>query len=198
MYSEQFFDSLRYLETRRLILRRMTLRDAPDMFEYSRDPLVARHVLWDAHRSIGQTRSYIRSVLHNYRAGKPASLAIEYKSEGKVIGTIGFMWYDEDSRSAEVGYSLSRQYWNQGLMTEALAKLIEYGFTQLRLNRIEAQHETGNPSSGRVMRKVGMLHEGTLRQRLYNKGRFVDMELYALLRQDYSQARRTETEATQC
>lgn len=197
MYSEQFFDSLRHLETRRLILRRMTLRDAPDMFEYSRDPLVARHVLWDAHRNIGQTRSYIRSVTHNYRAGKPASLVIEYKPEHKVIGTIGFMWYCEDSRSAEVGYSLSRQYWNQGLMTEALAKLIEYGFTRLRLNRIEGQHETDNPSSGRVMRKAGMVHEGTLRQRLYNKGRFVDMELYALLRQDY-EARRAGTDATQC
>ena len=95
------------------------------------------------------------------------------------------MWIQPDNSSAEVGYSLSRDFWNRGIMTEALRAVIGHGFGNMNLNRIEAQHETGNPASGAVMRKCGMQREGTLRQRLYNKGRYVDVELYAILRRDY-------------
>jgi len=95
------------------------------------------------------------------------------------------MWIQSDNASAEIGYSLSRDYWNRGIMTEALKAVIEYGFSALNLNRIEAQHETTNPASGAVMRKCRMQKEGTLRSRLMNKGRFVDVDLYAILRKDY-------------
>ena len=70
-------------------------------------------------------------------------------------------------------------------MTEALREVIRYGFLGLRLNRIEAQHETGNPASGAVMRKCGMAKEGTLRQRLFNKGKYVDVDMYSILRGDF-------------
>ena len=66
----------------------------------------------------------------------------------------------------------------------ALRALVAYGFDELGLNRIEAQHELDNPASGRVMAHVGMRYEGTLRQRLKNKGKFVDVALYAILRGD--------------
>ena len=94
------------------------------------------------------------------------------------------MWVSHEYSSAEVGYSLSREYWNQGIMTEALRRVISFGFQELRLNRIEAQHEVDNPASGRVMVHAGMQYEGTLRQRVKNKGRFVDVALYAILRGD--------------
>ena len=173
------------LETPRLRIRRMTMQDAADIYGYSRDPEVARHVLWDAHRSIGDSRAYLRYMLRRYRQRDPASWGIEWKETGEIIGTIGFMWIQSDNSAAEVGYSLARNYWNRGIMTEALKAVIDYGFGRLNLNRIEAQHETTNPASGAVMRKCGMVHEGTLRQRLYNKGRYVDVELYAILRKDY-------------
>ena len=70
-------------------------------------------------------------------------------------------------------------------MTEALSALLDYTFGELRFNRVEAQHETDNGASGAVMRKCGMIKEGTLRQRLYNKGRYVDVDLYAVLRGEY-------------
>ena len=70
-------------------------------------------------------------------------------------------------------------------MSEALRAIVEFGFSKLLLNRIEAQHEIDNPASGRVMLHAGMRREGTLRQRLYNKGRYVDVELYAILRSDF-------------
>lgn len=173
------------LETPRLRLRKLTMRDAQDIFAYSRDPQVAKYVLWDAQTSLADARAYLRYMLRKYRMGEPASWGIEWKASRQIIGTIGFMWIQRGNAAAEVGYSLHRAYWNQGIMTEALQELIQYGFGTMNLNRIEAQHETQNPASGAVMRKCGMMKEGTLRQRLMNKGRFVDVDLYAILRRDY-------------
>ena len=124
-------------------------------------------------------------MLRRYRLGEPSSWGIVWKETGRVIGTIGFMWIQEENASAEVGYSLARPFWNRGIMTEALSMVLDFGFRRLGLNRIEAQHETDNPASGAVMRKAGMLYEGTLRQRLCNKGKFVDVALYAALRSEF-------------
>lgn len=181
----EVFGHLPTLFTPRLTLRPVRMSDAADLYEYSRDPEVARHVLWDAHRSIHQTRAYIRYLLRQYRNAAPSTFAIALRDTGKVVGTIGFMWVQPENRSAEVGYSLSRAFWNQGYMSEALRAVVDFGFGQLGLNRIEAQHECDNPASGHVMQNAGMRHEGTLRQRLYNKGRFVDVELYAIVRADH-------------
>lgn len=186
MFADALFDDMPRIETARLILRKLEMRDAPDMYEYSRDPLVARHVLWDAHVSMGESRGYIRYMLRKYRAGEPSSWGIVDKASGRVIGTIGYMWYQKENNACEVGYSLSRAHWNKGYMTEALNAVIAYSFRTLSLHRVEAQHETDNAASGAVMRKCGMRKEGTLRGRLYNKGKYVDVDLYAILREDFA------------
>ena len=183
------FAQLPSLRTPRLTLRAARMSDAGDMYAYSRDPEVARHVLWEPHTSIHQTRGYLRYIIRQYRTGAPSTFVIELNADHRVIGTIGLMWVQKDNSAAEVGYSLSRTYWNQGLMTEALGALLRFCFETLRLNRVEAQHETDNPASGAVMRHAGMRREGLLRQRIYNKGRFVDVELYAILRADYEELR---------
>lgn len=167
--------------TPRLLLRRMTMADAQDVFAYSRDPEVSRHVLWDAHRSIQDSRAYLRFIQRQYRAGEASSWGIVLRETGHLIGTIGFMWINRENRSAEAGYSLARAHWNRGYMTEALRAVLRYGFEELDLHRIEAQHETDNAASGRVMEKAGMRREGVLRGRLYNKGKFVDVALYAAI-----------------
>lgn len=189
LFETDIFAQLPVLRTPRLTLRAARMTDARDMFEYSRDPLVARHVLWEAHTSIHQTKGYIRYLQRQYRSGAASSFVIEHTLHRKAIGTIGIMWVQPENRSAEIGYSLSRAYWNQGLMTEALEALLHFCFDTMRLNRVEAQFEVDNPASGAVMRHVGMRHEGTLRQRVFNKGRYADVELYAILRADY-EARR--------
>ncbi len=181
---QSVFSQLPVLETARLILRPLRMSDAQDLYAYARDPQVSRHVLWSAHTSVMQSRQFLRAAIRQYRKGLPGSFAITMKDSGRMIGTVGFVWVHPEYRSAEVGYSLNREYWNRGIMTEALRAVVAFGFDELRLNRIEAQHETENPASGRVMEHVGMQYEGTLRQRLMNKGKFVDVKLYAILRDD--------------
>ncbi len=192
MFDDCLFDDMPRLETPRLILRRLEMRDAPDLFDYSRDPQVAKHVLWDAQTSVSEARAYVRYMLRRYRAGEPASWGIEEKETGRVVGTIGYMWYQRDNNACEVGYSLARRRWNRGYMTEALAEVLRFSFEELGVHRVEAQHEVENAASGAVMRKCGMRKEGTLRGRLYNKGRYVDVDLYAMLREDYARWKRTE------
>lgn len=180
------FAHLPRLETPRLLLRPMTMRDAPDIFAYSRDPEVARYVLWSAHRSLNDSRAYLRYILRQYREGAPSSWGVVLKATGHVVGTIGYMAYAEENSTVEVGYSLARGLWNNGLMTEALLAVLAFTFEKLRIHRVEAQHDAANPASGQVMRKCGMIREGRLRGRVYNKGRFVDVELYAMLLDDWT------------
>ena len=180
-----YFSALPFLQTPSLFLRPMLLSDAQDIFSYSSDPEVARYVLWEPHRSVRDTRAYIRYVRSLYRSGQPSSWVIGLKASGQIIGTIGFMWASPENRSAEVGYSLSRLHWNHGYATEALSAVLRSAFQSLNLNRIEAQWDLRNPASGRVMEKCGMHMEGVLRSRIYNKGEFIDVAVCSILRKEY-------------
>ena len=186
------FSALPTLRTERLTLRKLSIRDARDVYAYASDAEVARHVLWTAHKSISESRAYIRAARHQYRVGLPATFAIELTKEHRVIGTIGFTWVNTDHQSAEVGYSLARAYWNQGLTTEALKAVLDFAFDALALNRVEAMHETDNPASGRVMQKAGMREEGILRERVRNKGQYRDVRLWSILRQDWCKQNTTQ------
>ena len=99
-----FFSCLPVLETEDLILRKPSMKDAKDIYRYASDPEVARYVLWNPHRSVSESRSFIRWLRGRIRAGYPSSWVAELKKTGIVIGTIGFIWYSEENRSAELGY----------------------------------------------------------------------------------------------
>ena len=185
-----FFYRLPVLETADLILRKPAGKDAKDIFSYASDPEVARYVLWDPHRSVSETRAFVRFLRNRIRAGFPSSWVVVLKETGTVIGTIGFIWYSDENRSAEIGYSFSRKYWNRGYATQALKAVVDAVFTSLPLNRLEAQHDLRNPASGRVMEKCGLRQEGVLRSRIVNKGEYVDVALYAILRSDWEENQR--------
>ena len=189
------FRHLPVLETERLILRPIRKSDAEDLYAYASDAEVARYVLWRRHETVRDSKTQIRCLLRQYRRGQPGSWAIEEKKSGRMIGTVGFMWVSPESRSAECGYSLSRAYWNRGIMTEALQELLRFSFETVGLNRIEAQHDVQNPASGRVMQKCGMTREGVMRSRVFNKGIPADTAVYSILKSDHDRAKRTSAPA---
>ena len=184
MLPEMYFSSPPVLETNRLLLRPVRRKDASDIYSYASDPDVARYVLWEPHRSVAETRNYIRYIRMLYRRGLPSSWAVTLRETGQVIGTIGLMWYSDANSAAEIGYSFSKSFWNCGYATESLQAVIHSLFHSLPVNRLEAQHDCRNPASGRVMEKCGMKKEGILRQRIRNKGEFANTVLYAILRSD--------------
>jgi ribosomal-protein-alanine N-acetyltransferase len=183
---EDVFSDLPQLETKRLILRKITLHDAQDMFEYASDPEVAKHTTWEAHQTIDTTNKVLQAYIQRYEKQEVCEWGIVYKDNHKFIGTCGYgMWIPPHQR-AEIAYGLSRHYWGKGLMTEAIHKVLQFGFKTMDLNRIEARCFVENIGSERVMRKVGMILEGTLRQQMYAKGKYRDLKLYAILRADYT------------
>ena len=190
MSPPSFFFRLPSLETQDLCLRKPRMKDAKDIFRYASDPEVARYVLWEPHRSVSETSSFIRDLRARLRAGCPSSWVVVLRETDTVIGTIGFVWYSTDNNAAELGYSFSREYWNRGYATQALRAVIDSVFSSLPLNRLEAQHDVRNPASGRVMQKCGLTQEGILRGRIMNKGEYIDTALYSILRSDWEKTHR--------
>ena len=173
------------LESDRIVLRRITKDDADDMFAYGCDQDVSRFTTWDFHRTIEDTLKYINFVLTKYENNEPTDWGIVDKKDGKLVGTVGFVYVNSNHFRAEIGYVLSKKYWGQGIMTEAVQEIIGFGFQKLSLNRIEARAEVRNIGSWRVMEKVNMKFEGILRQHLFAKGEFRDLKLYSILADDY-------------
>jgi len=182
---ELFFRGTPQLETERLVLRKITPDDADDIFEYASDDEVAKYVTWDTHKSVDDTRNFINFILGRYERDEAGEWGIALKENGKLIGTIGFTAYSVKSRRAEIGYVLSRKYWGQGIMTEAVNLVLKFAFEDMGLNRIESLHVLDNEKSGKVMQKAGMSFEGIIRERIYFKNKFWDAKQYAILRSDW-------------
>jgi [ribosomal protein S5]-alanine N-acetyltransferase len=181
-----FYQNLPRLETTRLILRKTTSRDIPDIFVYSSDVQVTRYLRWGPHQTLTETENYIQGVLDEYHEGRDGPWMIELKPSHTVIGHIHLMDMSLQHSKAQVGFVLARAFWNKGIMTEALTAVLEYSFTGIGLNRVEGLCTSVNRAAARVLEKVGMTKEGDLRDYLYQKGAFWDFSIYAILRQEFS------------
>jgi RimJ/RimL family protein N-acetyltransferase len=91
----------------------------------------------------------------------------------------------EEHKRAELGYWIGVPYWNHGYASEAARRVVNWGFQYLGLNRIYAQHFADNPASGRVMQKIGMQYEGTLRQPFIRLGEARDSVCYGILKDEW-------------
>jgi [ribosomal protein S5]-alanine N-acetyltransferase len=111
-------------------------------------------------------------------------LAITLHRDGRQIGGIG-LTVDQQHQHAELGYWLGVAHWGNGYATEAGKEMLRYGFEDLHLHRIFASHFKHNPASGQVLKKLGMRHEGCQREHLRKWDRFIDSELYGILRQEW-------------
>lgn len=171
------------LSTERLILRKIKRSDVFDVFEYTSDERVSRFLLWSAHKTIDFTKRYLAYVDLQYRRGKFYDWGIEY--QGKMIGTVGFTSFSVENNSAEIGYVLSSKYWGQGIATEAVKRILEYGFCDLNLNRIVAHYMVGNDGSRRVMDKCHAVCEGVMRGAVFAKNEYHDVTVMSIMRGEY-------------
>jgi ribosomal-protein-alanine N-acetyltransferase len=178
------------LSTTRLLLRKMTLADAPDMFAYAQDPVITRYTVWDHHTSQEDAVRFLRCVVKNYDDGVIENWGVVYKQNNRFIGTCGYFTWDPDHYRAEIQYALSREYARKGLMSEAVAEVVRFGFEVMGLNRVEAKCMLDNRASERVMQKAGMCFEGVMREGVFAKGKFHDLKVYAILRQEWEARRR--------
>lgn len=186
MKIEEFLKELLVFETDRLLLRKINVNDLDDIFEFSSDPAVAHHITWGVNKTKEETlNNFINVVVGNYHLGQSGDLAIVLKKSKKVIGTCSFIDWSNEHSNAELGYVLNRNYWGHGYATEAIKELIKFGFEKIQLNRIQGRCDIDNIGSQKVMLKVGMCFEGTLRKNEFIKGEFRDTKVFSILKEEF-------------
>lgn len=154
--------NLPILYTERLIIRPLAVSDAEDMFEYAQTNLVGPKAGWAPHQNIQETIHILRNMVLFKPQYELGNWAIVDRFTNKMIGTIELYNY-VPSFKAELGYALNPKYWGKGLVTEACFKVLDFGFKDLELKRIEAGTFVDNYQSQRVCEKIGMVREGIAR-----------------------------------
>lgn len=173
------------LETERLRLRPFRTADADDVQRLAGDRAIADTTLNIPHPyEDGLAEKWISNHRDWFECGEQAVFAVTLKPTGELIGAIGLRITPDDQR-AELGYWIGKPYWGRGYCTEAAKAVLDFGFNQLDLNRVYAHHLSRNPASGRVMQKIGMTHEGHLRQHVKKWNVLEDLELYGRLKGDH-------------
>ena len=172
------------LETKRLILKEISLLDIDDIFEYASSPLVGPNAGWKPHVLIDETDDFIKYAIKKREYGQPGIYAIHYKEHNKMVGTIEIHTYKE--YKAEIGFVLSPNYWNKGIMTEAAKAVIIYGFEILHLSRLAYGYFLFNERSKRVCEKLEFTFEGILRNKFKNyDGEIIDEGVASITKEDY-------------
>lgn len=174
------------LETKRLILRKLSPDDAENIFKnWASDDEVTKYLIWESHKNLEITKEYLKNAVEEYENPKNFNWCIELKSIGEPIGTISCKNLDENVKKIEVGYCIGRRWWGNGIAAEALRKVIDFLIFKVGVNRVEAYHDVRNFASGRVMQKAGMKIEGLLREAYRFKSGVNDVYVYSALKKDF-------------
>jgi RimJ/RimL family protein N-acetyltransferase len=176
------------LETERLQLRPFTAADAPAVEHLAGERAIAEMTLHVPHPyTLDMAEGWIGTHAEQFDNGSAAVFAIVRRDDDTVVGAMGLK-IDGDDLRAELGYWIGLPFWGQGYCTEAARAVLGYGFRDRGLRRVHATHFSRNPASGRVMQKIGMSHEGTLRQHVCKWGEFEDVRVYGILREEFESA----------
>lgn len=193
MYST-YFKPFPTLETERLILRKVTKKDAKDLYEYCSDPVSSRYSDWQPHGELADTKQFIKGLLSSFSHGEYFMWCIELKESGKVIGSVSITEMDRHYKVAELGYGILKAYWNQGYATEATVAVLDYLFCTVGVQRVFARIVTENLASVRLALRLNMECDGLLRKGIYLDGVSRDVYVYAITDEDYKKTLETVEE----
>ena len=176
------------LRTARLRLRPVTSADADGLFAMHSDDHVLRY--WDSPpwSEPGRADRFIAACGQLAEEGSGARPVIERASDGAFVGWCGLVRWNPTYRSASLGYCLNDEAWGHGYATEAAHALLQWAFDTLDLNRVQAETDTRNVASARVLEKLGFQREGTLREDCVVNGDVSDSWVYGLLRREWRAA----------
>ena len=170
------------IKTPRLLLRPFVMEDAQAMYEnWASDPEVTKYLTWPPHGSVEISRAILAQWVSSYQKADFYQWAIVLKELDEPIGSISVVSHNDDLKKAEIGYCIGKNWWRQGITAEALIAVMDFLFDEVGMNRLEARHDPRNPQSGNVMKKAGMVYEGTSRQSDRNNQGLCDACHYARL-----------------
>ncbi|ERN52413.1 GNAT family N-acetyltransferase [Alkalihalophilus marmarensis] len=173
------------LETERLVLREISKNDAEGIFACFSNKHVTRYYGQDTLKNIEQAETLVEFFANSYKEKRGIRWGIELKGTQGTIGTIGFNAWSPKHKRAEIGYEIHPDHWRKGYTSEAVSKVIDYGFGDLGLTRIGAVVFIENEASNKLLTKMGFLKEGVLRDYMYQNGVAYDVNVYSLLKKDH-------------
>lgn len=172
------------LETERLILRTVVYDDASAIFDYCKDEETTRYVRFKRHVTIEDTYEQLEKTFLNRDPKKRLdAFAIVDKKSGRMIGTVDASEF-KDNNSVELGYMIHKDFWNKGVMTEAVSCVARWLILEKDLHRIELTHNIENEASKKVALKCGFVFEGIRRAYRLVDGEYIDLPFYSLLKRD--------------
>ncbi|RPE08497.1 N-acetyltransferase [Chitinophaga lutea] len=173
------------LATERLVLRRMRPADAPQLFVLRSDPEMMQFIPRPLHQTEADSLALIDLCNDTADKNDGISWAVTEKGKDVLIGTIGFVKIQKEHFRAEVGYILHPAMQGKGIMKEALATVIDYGFREMKLHSIAAIVDPANTASAMLLEKSGFMKEGHLREHEFLLGRFWDSVIYSKLKYSF-------------
>ncbi len=175
------------LVTERLVLRQITLEDAPWYLRHFNTREIVEGQDHPGPRNLKEARAELKLYFQdNFRRRTGIRWGIKLKGDDKLIGSAGFYkWTKPEGYQAEMGYDLDPSFWSKGIMTEALAAIIQYGFDRMGLHRIEVLISHHNKRSQKLIRRLGFKREGVLRDHYFVEGRFSDDVIFSLLKKEW-------------
>lgn len=169
-----------------IYLRAIDYNDYKDLFEYGSDERVTNSLTWK-YEKLEEAEKGIQEVfLSRPSRGLPYAYAIVHKSNNKMIGTCDFHCVDWDKNQGEIGYALNYNYWGKGYMSLACNALIDFGFNNLKLDKVVISHNVKNIGSQRVIEKSGFKF---LFEDIHQKSKSLN-RFYEINKEDYSQLKK--------
>jgi ribosomal-protein-alanine N-acetyltransferase len=180
------------LKTRRLVLRQVTVKDAPWYFEHFNTKEIVEGQDHGGPRDLSEARAELKLYFVDvFKLKRGIRWGITVKGDDKLIGSAGFYkWVQPERYQAEMGYDLNPVFWGKGIMTEALSAIIQYGFDHMGLHRIEVLIPHHNRRSQKLVQGLGFKREGVLRDHYFIEGRFEDDVIFSLLKGEWKVHRR--------
>lgn len=173
-----------HLKTKRLLLRQATQEDTEAIFAVFCDPQVTQFHNLETFTAVDEAIEVIERRVKAFESGYGIRWGIARQQDNRLIGSCGFTW-DRNANAAEVGYELASQFWRQGIMSEALRALLQYGFEVIELEYVIAQVMLANVASKKLLQKLGFQSQGILQQHRFWKGQYHNLEQFVLTKAEF-------------
>lgn len=185
---DETYPQMPIIETKSYLLRPVTINDAEDMFEYYREPDVVKYLPMNFHKSVSDTRRFIKSFfLDNYRKGKIGHFAVVDKSNNKVIGNIGLNNVDRNAIEGEMGICINPNYWGHDIATDLGREILKFVFINTDIKRIVANTYEDNKRTRKSLEHLNLKYYKTYDKKIVKGMRIshVRCDSYKILKSEY-------------
>ncbi|WP_298306039.1 GNAT family N-acetyltransferase [Flavobacterium sp.] len=179
------FHPFKNLETERLLLRRVSIDDLNEILELRGNPETMKFIPRPLVKTEEDALNHFKMIDEKIEKNEGINWAITVKGNPKLIGIIGHYRIQPENHRCEIGYMILPQYNGQGIVTEAIKAVLEYGFEDMNMHSIEAVIDPDNIASERVLQKNGFVKEAHILENEYYDGKFWDTVIYSILKRNF-------------